>query len=72
MLGVPFLISQTPETIQQGHSKQSSWSCFGWTTISQGKNKILFYKEEVINKSARVYLDLLSSLYYDTVDRKSI
>ena len=37
----------------QGHSKQSGWSGLGWTTISQGKNKILFYKKKVINKILR-------------------
>ena len=56
----------------QGHSKQSDWSSFGWTIISQSKNKILFYKKQVINKSTRVILDLFSLLYYNTVDRKSI
>ena len=32
-------------------ARQSGWSGFGWTTISQGKNKIPFYKKQVINKS---------------------
>ena len=45
---------------------------FGWTTISQRKNKIPFYKKQVINKGTRVILDLFSLLYYDTIDRKGI
>ena len=35
----------------QGHSKQSGWSGFDQITIFQGKNKIPFYKKQVINKS---------------------
>ena len=31
----------------QGHRNRSSWSDFGCTTISQGKNKIPFYKKQV-------------------------
>ena len=31
----------------------------GWTTISQGNNKIPFYKKQVINKSARVIFGLV-------------
>ena len=38
----------------QGRSKRSGWSGFGRTTISQGKNKVPFYKKQVINKSTRV------------------
>ena len=34
----------------RGCSKCSGWSGFGRTTISQGKNKIPFYKKQVINK----------------------
>ena len=56
----------------QGHSKQYGWSGFGWTTISQGKNEVSFYKKKVINKTTRVILDLFSLLYYDTVGIKSI
>ena len=56
----------------QGRSKWSGWSGFGRTTISQGKNKVPFYKKQILNKSTRVILDLFSLLYYDTVDRKSI
>ena len=33
----------------QGRSKWSGWSGFGWTTISESKNKIPFYKKQVIN-----------------------
>ena len=29
----------------QGRSKRSGWSGFGRTTISQGKNKVPFYKK---------------------------
>ena len=43
----------------QGRRKQSGWSGFGWTTISQGKNKIRFYKKQVINKSTRVIFGLI-------------
>ena len=53
----------------QSHSKRG-WSGFGRTTISQGKNKVPFYKKQVINKNTRVIFEL-SLLYYDTVDRKS-
>ena len=56
----------------QGHSRQSGWPGFGRTTISQDKNKIPFYRKQVINKSARVILDLFSLLYYDMLYRKSI
>ena len=36
----------------QGHirSRWSGWSGFGRTTFSQGKNKVAFYREQVINK----------------------
>ena len=43
----------------QGRSKRSSWSGFGQTTISQGKNKVPFYKKQVINKSTRVIFGLV-------------
>ena len=36
--------------VHQCLSRRSGWSGFGRTTISQGKNKILFYKKQVINK----------------------
>ena len=56
----------------QGQSKQSSWSGFGRTTISQDKlTKFHFTKGKVINKSTRVILNLLSLLYYNTVDRRT-
>ena len=35
------------------------WSGFGQTTISQGLNKILFYKKQVINKNTRVMFGLV-------------
>ena len=66
------LIIQYNNHIMQGRRNQSSWSGFGQTTISQGKNKIPFYKKQVINKSARVILDFLGLLYYCTVGRKAI
>ena len=44
--------------IVQGHSNQSGLSGYGPTTFSQGKNKILFYKKQVINKGARVIFGL--------------
>ena len=43
----------------QGRSKRSGWSGFGWTTISQGKSKVPFYKKQVINKSTRVIFGLV-------------
>ena len=45
----------------QGRSKRSGWSGFGRTTIyiSQGKNKIPFYKKQVIDKSTRVIFGLV-------------
>ena len=43
----------------QGRSKRSGWSGFGRTTISQGKNKVSFYKKQVINKSTRVIFGLV-------------
>ena len=52
----------------QGHSKRSGWLGFGRTTISHGKNKIPFYKKQIINKSTRVIFGLL---YCNTVDRKA-
>ena len=44
---------------QQGRSRRSGWSGFGRTTISQGKNKITFYRKQVINKSTRVVFGLV-------------
>ena len=43
----------------QGRSKRSGWSGFGRTTISQGKNKVPFYKKQVINKGTRVIFGLV-------------
>ena len=43
----------------QGRSRRSGWSGFGRTTISQGKNKVPFYKKQVINKSSRVIFGLV-------------
>ena len=45
--------------LAQGRSKQSGWSGFGRTTISQGKNKVPFYKKQVIKKSTRVIFGLV-------------
>ena len=44
----------------------------GPTTFSQGKNKIPFYKKQVIYKGARVILGLLGLLYYSAVNRKAV
>ena len=44
---------------KQGHSKWSSWSGFGQTAISQGKNEIPFYKRQVINKIIRAIYGLV-------------
>ena len=44
---------------RQGRSKRSGWSGFGRTIISQGKNKVPFYKKQVINKSTRVIFGLI-------------
>ena len=57
---------------QQGHSRRSGGSGCGLISISQGKNKIPFYKKEAINKSIREFLDFYSFLYYDRVDRKGL
>ena len=35
---------ETCELPRQGHSKWPGWSGFSRTTLSQGKNKIPFYK----------------------------
>ena len=43
-------------------------SGFGWTIISQGKNKIPFYKKHVINKSASVIFGLTK---LTIIDRKA-
>ena len=53
------LLSLVHMVIMQCGSKWSGWSGFGWTTISQGKNKIPFYKKQVINKSTRVIFGLV-------------
>ena len=42
----------------QGHSYQSGLSGHGWTTFSQDKNKISFYRKQVINKGAMVIFGL--------------
>ena len=42
----------------QGRSNKSGLSGHGQTTFSQGKNKIPFYKKQVINKGARVIFGL--------------
>ena len=41
----------------QGCSKWSGWLDFGQITISQGKNKIPFYKKQQINKNTRVIFE---------------
>ena len=53
------LINKNVYTKEQGRSKWSGWSGFGRTTISQGKNKVPFYKKQVINKSTRVIFELV-------------
>ena len=37
---------------QQECSQWSGWTGFSWTTVSQGKNKIPFYKKQAMNKNA--------------------
>ena len=54
--------------IIQGKWKQSGCSGFGWTTISQGKNKIPFYKNQVKNKSGSVIFWLTK---LTIIDRKA-
>ena len=67
-----WLISSWQVLLQyQGRSKRPGWSGFGWITISQGKNKIPFYKKPLRNKSNRVIFDLFSLLYYDIIDIKT-
>ena len=46
-------------TSSQGRSRQSGWSGFGWTTISQDRNKIPFYRKQVINESTGVIFGLV-------------
>ena len=52
---------------QQGRWKCSSYSGFGWTSFSQGKNKFHFFINQVINKSISVIFGLLrlSTLSYN-------
>ena len=45
-------------TKMQGCSKWSGWSGFDQTIIPQVKNKIPFYKKQVINKSTRAIFGL--------------
>ena len=52
----------------QGRGRWSGWSGFGWTTISRDKNKIPFYKKEVINKSI---MAIFGSSSYNTVHKKA-
>ena len=44
---------------KQGRSRWSGWSGFGQTTISQDKNKISFYRKQVVNKSTRAIFGLV-------------
>ena len=44
---------------KQGRSRQSGWSGFGRTTISQGKNKTPLHKKQVIGKSTGVIFGLV-------------
>ena len=71
-----YMMAWTIATQQaQGRRNRSSWSGFGRTTTFQVKNKILFYKKQVINKSARAigwFLDLLGLSRYSTVGRNAI
>ena len=53
------LSSKPSSTLLQGRSRRSGWSGFSQTTISQDKNKIPFYKKQVINKSTRVIFGLV-------------
>ena len=55
----------------QGRSRRSGWSGFGWTIISQDKNKVPFYRKQVINKSAKVIFWTCSACYYDALYRKT-
>ena len=48
-----------PPNPTEGRSRRSGWSGFGRTTISQGKNKVPFYKKQTINKSSRVIFGLI-------------
>ena len=43
----------------QGRSRQSGWSGFDLTIIAQGKNKIPFYRKQVINKNTRVIFGVI-------------
>ena len=54
----------------QGCSIWSGWSGFSRTIISQGKNKIPFYKKQVINKSTRVIFGLVQLVISDRASEK--
>ena len=62
------VISNLTITVNQGRSKQSSWSSFGQTTISQGKSNIPFYKKQVINKSTMVIFGLVQLVILSRVN----
>ena len=48
---------------KQGCSRWSSWPGFGWNTTSLGKNKILFYRKQVMNKSFGLVQLVVITLY---------
>ena len=53
----------------QGRSRRSNWSGFGWTTISQVKTNFILQKSS--NKQKYQH-DFWTCIAYNTVDRKSI
>ena len=60
-----FLYTVSPDSFFKSRAHETS---FDQTTISQGKNQILFYKKQIINESTiGWFLDLLGLSYYSTV-----
>ena len=53
------LASVEEQGTHRARGKRSSCSGFSWTSVSQGKNTIPFYKRQVINKSASVIFGLV-------------
>ena len=62
----------TTATAESGRSRWSGWSGFRWTTISQGKNKIPFYRKQVTNKCTRVIFGLVAIACYIMIQQIEI
>ena len=55
---------------KQGQQKRSDCSGFGWTSFSQGKNKVPVLHKQVINKRASVIFGLVRLIVL-SYDRKA-